>query len=137
MSSKAKRRIRAPKRYAPISSNRAQVLKRHNPPHMESTGVMNKEIEMNADAEPKHEYHLIVDQQPKTWPNPTINGLDIKKLAGLPPAEFSQYEVFQVVKDHDDIPIADEQPVNLAGPGIEKFFTNKPESTPGDGNDKA
>lgn len=88
---------------------------------------------MNAEAGKEQQgYDLIVNRARKDWPNPTINGTDIKKLAGSP----DDWVVNQRYPGPGDDPeIANDQDVQLdhqADPkGIKQFTTRKPKTAPG------
>lgn len=71
----------------------------------------------------EHEHHpkfkLIVDQNPFTWPEPTITGAQIKALAGVDPS----YGVWQEIPGGKTDPeISDNQSVDLSKPGTEKVL---------------
>ena len=57
-------------------------------------------------------FKIMVDQKPIDWPKPTINGAEIKTLAKV---DASTYEVWQDVPGPEDIPVADDQDVDLTG----------------------
>ena len=88
---------------------------------------------MNAAAEKKDKgFDLIVNRVPKDWPNPTINGADVKNLAGSP----ADWVVnLRTPGPGDDPEIANDQDVELdhkAEPkGIKQFTTRKPKTAPG------
>lgn len=80
----------------------------------------------------EHEFKLIVNKQEKTWDNEFITGAQIKKLAGSPP----DWVVNQIVPGPGGDPeIGDEQKVDLKEsappPGIKRFTTRKPTTSPG------
>jgi len=83
-------------------------------------------------SESHHEFRLIVNKQPKEWGNRLINGKQIKELAGSP----SDWVVNQIIPGPGEDPeIGDTQEVDLdekaPPPGIKKFVTRKPSTTPG------
>ena len=73
-------------------------------------------------------YKIIVDQNPLEWPKATINGAEIKTLAKV---DAATYEVWQDVPGPEDLPIADDQNVDLTPNGRERFFTGKKTTTEG------
>lgn len=83
-----------------------------------------------SEAEHKKEqvYKIIVDRKPHDWLEPLISGAQIKQLAGVDPAA---YEAWQDVPGPEDLPIADDQMVDLTKHGTEKFFTGKKTTTEG------
>lgn len=72
--------------------------------------------------------HIFIDRKKYDWDEDTITGLQIKNLAGV---DVAAYNVWQDVPGPEDIPVADNQPVDLTQPGVEKFFTGKKTSTEG------
>lgn len=81
--------------------------------------------------EPK-EYKLIVNREPKTWPQRNITGSQILQLAGSP-ADWVVNEL--VPGPGEDPEILPDQSVDLdlqAEPeGVKKFQTRKPKTNPG------
>jgi len=80
----------------------------------------------------QHEFELIVNKQPKKWPEQFITGSQIKELAGSP----SDWVVNQIVPGPGEDPeIQDDQKVDLdpkaPPPGTKKFTTRKPTTSPG------
>jgi Multiubiquitin len=81
----------------------------------------------------KHvEYKLIVNKDPKTWPEQFITGKQILQLAGSP----ADWVVNQLVPGPGEDPeIGLDQKVDLdlkAEPeGVKKFQTRKPKTNPG------
>ena len=74
-------------------------------------------------------FKLMINRKQHEWPAPSITGTDIKQLAGSP----VDYVVNQLVSGPGEDPeIADAQPVDLSGPGVEQFVTRKPKTTPGE-----
>lgn len=76
----------------------------------------------------EHGYQIIVDRKPHKWPEPFINGAEIKQLAGVDQATF---DAWQDVPGPEDILIGDDQKVDLREHGTEKFFTGKKTTTEG------
>lgn len=77
-------------------------------------------------------YDLIVNRVQKDWPEPTITGAEIKKLAGSP----ADWVVNQNTGGPGDDPeISDDQKVPLdhkePPKGIKRFTTRKPKTSPG------
>jgi len=80
----------------------------------------------------QHEYGLIVDKQPKKWPEQFITGGQIKGLANSP----ADWVVNEIIHGPGEDPeIADGQAVDLAlvdpPAGIKRFITRKPTTSPG------
>ena len=75
-----------------------------------------------------HVFEIIVDRKHHNWPEQYITGLQLKRLAGVDPATYS---VWMQVPGKDDPEIADNERVDLAKPGVEKFFTGKKQTTEG------
>ncbi len=82
--------------------------------------------EADAEREPET-YRLIIDHRPHSWPQPLINGSQIKVLAGVDPA----FGVWQDLPGPIDPPVGDTQEVDLRAPGVERFFTGKKTTTEG------
>lgn len=81
------------------------------------------------DADRKEQiYKIIVDRKPFDWREPFITGSQIKGLAGV---DQKTYEAWQDVAGPEDLPIADDQKVDLRKPGTERFFTGKKTTTEG------
>ena len=76
----------------------------------------------------EHVYKIIVDRKPHDWPEPLISGAQIKQLAGV---DQATYDAWQDVPGPEDLPIADDQKVDLTKHGTEKFFTGKKTTTEG------
>ncbi len=75
-------------------------------------------------------FKLMVNQKEREWGSPTITGKDIKILAGSP----ADWVVNQIVEGPGEDPeVGDAQQVSLEAPGIEKFVTRKPTTSPGYG----
>jgi len=72
--------------------------------------------------------HIFVDRKKHDWEEDCITGLQIKNLAGV---DVASYNVWQDVPGPEDIPVEDNQKVDLTEPGVEKFFTGKKTSTEG------
>jgi len=72
-------------------------------------------------------FKIIIDHEPYEWNKPTINGSEIKALAGVDPA----YGVWQDVPGPTDPPVGDTQEIDLTKPGNERFFTGKKTTTEG------
>ncbi len=72
--------------------------------------------------------HIFIDRKKYDWSENTITGLQIKELARV---DAANYNVWQDVAGPEDIPVADDQSVDLTKPGAEKFFTGKKTSTEG------
>lgn len=75
----------------------------------------------------KKQFALVIDQKKYEWPEPLINGDQIKKLAGVP----HTYRVWQDLPGPNDPPVKDDEEVDLTKPGREKFFTGENNSTEG------
>ena len=88
-----------------------------------NAGLDNNEPAVHGDKK----YKLIVDQQEHQWLKPVITGLEIKNLAGVDVS----YGVWQEVPGPNDPPVGDNQQVDLARPGVERFFTGKKTTTEG------
>ncbi|WP_118194307.1 multiubiquitin domain-containing protein [Albibacterium indicum] len=62
---------------------------------------------------------LIIEDQQFEWSQQYITGLEVKEKVGAPP----ESDLFLAIKEPwEDEPISNETDVNLARPGIEKFF---------------
>lgn len=83
---------------------------------------------MTAEASKKDHYELQINRKPYQWPKALISGAEIKNLSQSP----SDFVVNQIIDGPGEDPeIADGQEVDLSKPGIEKFITRKPKTTPG------
>lgn len=83
---------------------------------------------MNDNAKKPTTYKIHVDHKPHDWPNPIINGAEIKQLAGV---DKATYDAWQDVAGPEDLLIADAQNVDLTQKGNEKFFAIKKTTTEG------
>jgi hypothetical protein len=78
---------------------------------------------------PKDEtYKIIIDRRPYDWLKPVITGAEIKNLAGV---DQNTFEAWQDVPGPEDIPVGDNQEIDLTGKGTERFFTGKKTTTEG------
>jgi hypothetical protein len=83
---------------------------------------------MTAEASKKDHFELQINRKPYQWPNALISGAEIKNLSQSP----ADFVVNQIIDGPGEDPeIADGQQVDLSKPGIEKFITRKPKTTPG------
>ncbi|MGB9498696.1 MAG: multiubiquitin domain-containing protein [Dissulfuribacterales bacterium] len=84
---------------------------------------------MNAENKTKNKpFKILVDHQPHDWPDQYISGLQIKTLAGVDPS----YGVWQEIHGpNEDIPIGDQEKVDLSQKGREHFFTGPTQTTEG------
>lgn len=73
-------------------------------------------------------YRFELDGQVQEWGAAAISGAVLKRLAGVDPAT---YGVWLEVRGEDDRRIADNDLVNLAKPGVERFFTGIVQTTEG------
>ena len=73
-------------------------------------------------------FRIIVDHKPHDWPDEFISGAQIKQLAGVDPVTFGAW---QDVPGPEDVPVDDNDKVDLRRPGAEKFFTGKKTTTEG------
>lgn len=73
-------------------------------------------------------FRLVIDGRRFEWGRPLINGLELKKLAGVDPAT---YGIWLEVRGAEDRAIADNELVDLQQPGAERFFTGKKTTTEG------
>jgi hypothetical protein len=82
------------------------------------------------DKDASGKYHILIDQKPYWVDSATITGAQIKKIAGIP----SNYTLYQrVTGPGEDLPISDNQAVDLSQPGAEHFFSGITQTTEGDG----
>lgn len=73
-------------------------------------------------------FRFLLDGRQVEWGGRRISGLTLLKLAGLDP---TKYRVWQQVRGGDDKPIGAKDLVDLADPGVERFFTGQASSTEG------
>jgi len=73
-------------------------------------------------------YHIMIDQKPYNWPNQFITGADIKSLANV---DMGFGVWLKVNGPGDDIPIGDQEKVDLSPNGREHFFTGPTQTTEG------
>jgi hypothetical protein len=75
-----------------------------------------------------HEWKLIIDNKDFEWNKQFIYGSDVRRLRSIP----TEYQIFLVIKGPwEDEPINDGDKVDLARPGIEHFYSCKPNTTNG------
>jgi hypothetical protein len=72
-------------------------------------------------------YHLKIDGKNYKWDSFEISGAEIKRIGQI----SNDYQIFLKIHGHEDQLIGDEEKVNLTEPGIEQFYSKKP-----DGNHK-
>lgn len=82
----------------------------------------------NTMTKPNDQYHILIDNRPHRWPEPTITGGQLKQLAGV---NSNAYDVWQDVAGPEDILVNDADSVDLTTPGTERFFTGKKTTTEG------
>lgn len=81
-------------------------------------------VEQSHEEEHRHKkpYPFFVDAKRYETDQESLNGADIKKIAGVPPA----YQLFEEEEgDHPDRPIADSEAVDMAGK-IKHFYAVPP-----------
>jgi len=75
-------------------------------------------------------YRLEIDGERVEWGTKLISGLKLKELAGVDP---STYAVWQEIRGGgDDLPISNEDFIDLSADGLERFFTVIEKTTAGD-----
>lgn len=86
----------------------------------------------DTDEKQQRNYKLIVNKIPKEWPEQFITGAQIRTLAGSPDTWVVNQKTSAQGPDPE---IADTQRVDLSEkadpPGIKRFVTRKPTTTPG------
>lgn len=73
------------------------------------------------------EFRLEVDRHEKIWGESRVSGRALKLLAGVDPAK---YDVYEERRGHDPL-IRDDEYADLAGQGVERFYTMISETTEG------
>jgi Multiubiquitin len=73
-------------------------------------------------------FRLVIDGRRFEWGAAIITGLKLKQLAGVDPRS---YGLWQEVRGAEDLPIDDNECVDLQAPGVERFFTGKKTTTEG------
>lgn len=79
---------------------------------------------------PGHRYRFLLDKTPYIADHALLTGRQILAFGGMSPDQFN---LFQVKRGGHRVPVGADEEVNLAEPGIERFFTMKKEHTNGDG----
>ena len=74
-------------------------------------------------------YRLEVDGQRFEWGTKLITGLKLKELAGVDP---STYALWREVRGGEDLPVDNNQIIDLSEEGLERFFTVIEQTTAGD-----
>lgn len=74
-------------------------------------------------------YRVEIDGERIEWGTKLITGLKLKELAGVDP---STYALWREVRGDDDLPVQDDQLVDLSEDGLERFFTVIAQTTAGD-----
>lgn len=73
-------------------------------------------------------FKILVDQKPYDWPDQFITGSQIKTLAGVD----TSYGVWiKVSGPAEDLPVGNDDQVDLSKPGREHFFTGPTQTTEG------
>jgi len=68
----------------------------------------------------EHVLHLIINEMNYKWEQQYITGAEVKQLGNIPQSE----KLFLAIKrPWEDEPLSDETKVDLARPGIEKFYS--------------
>lgn len=75
-----------------------------------------------------HPFKLLIDQKPYEWPERLITGAQIKQLANV---DMSYGVWLEVHGPGDDLPIDNDEQVDLSQPGREHFFTAPTQTTEG------
>lgn len=73
-------------------------------------------------------FRFVIDGRRFEWGAPLITGLKLKQLAGV---DIATYGVWLEVRGAEDRPIGNTEQVDLAAPGVERFFTGKTTTTEG------
>lgn len=94
----------------------------------ETTDLRSKGVEKFLAFRSDRLFRFMLDGRQFEWGAPLISGLTLKKLAGVDPAT---YGVWLEVRGGEDKPIGNADLVNLAGAGVEKFFTGITQTTEG------
>lgn len=81
------------------------------------------------DSGAKDGFQIIIDNKPHQWPEPTITGAQLKKLATVDAAAYDVW--LDVPGPAEDDLISNEKIVDLTKPGVERFFTGKSKTTEG------
>ena len=74
-------------------------------------------------------YRFEIDGQRIEWGTKLITGLRLKEIAGVDPAT---YALWREVRGGEDLPISNDQLVDLSADGLERFFTVIEQTTAGD-----
>jgi hypothetical protein len=73
-------------------------------------------------------FRFVIDGRRFEWGAPLITGLKLKQLAEV---DVAYYGVWLEVRGAEDRPIGNTEEVDLAQPGVERFFTGKTTTTEG------
>lgn len=73
-------------------------------------------------------FRFVIDGRRFEWGAPVVTGRKLKDLAGVDPAT---YGVWLEVRGAEDRPVGDAERIDLAAPGVERFFTGKQMTTEG------
>lgn len=73
-------------------------------------------------------FRFFADGKEVEWPKPVVSGLVLKRLVGVDPA---RHDVYQEIRGADDILVRNTDLVDLAKPGVERFFTAVAQTTEG------
>ncbi len=76
----------------------------------------------------KKTYKIMIDQKPYDWSDQLITGTQIKQLVGV---DMSYGVWLKVHGPGEDLPIGDQEQVDLSEPGREQFFTAPTQTTEG------
>ena len=82
----------------------------------------------NGKPQKHHVFKIMIDQKPYDWPNQFITGAQIKQLAGV---DMSYGVWLKVHGPGEDLPVGDQEQVDLSEPGREHFFTAPTQTTEG------
>ena len=94
----------------------------------ETTDLRKPGIERFITFKSDRSFRFLIDGRQFEWGASEISGFQLKKLAGVDP---ETYGVWLMVKGDEDKRIGNRELVKLDGPGVERFFTGKDETTEG------
>ncbi len=94
----------------------------------ESIDLRERGIERFITFESDRSFRFELDSQRQDWGASIINESTLKKLASVP----THYRVWLENTDSEDELLSPNQMINLAGKGVERFYTGSPDTTAGD-----
>ncbi len=97
----------------------------------ETVDLRRKGIEKFIYFESSSSYRFVIDGERIEWGTNLISGLKLKQIAKVDP---KTYAIWQEIRGGEDLPLNNEDIIDLSEKGVERFFTVIEQTTAGDDN---